>query len=128
MLSIEDQGNIQRLDLLGVRFTGTVMQQLEDIGCDGVVVFGVCFNADVVVMEVVPVEQNWAKQRNQPDGDLDLVIFFCLRLDSSQEGTSSPEHIHRVRVRGNNFQNGLQFLWNGSVVSNGFFEHIEFIT
>ena len=84
-----------------------VVQHVQEVTCNTVVV---CLRVDFhgIGMKTMPVQEHRRQAGQQAIGDGQLIGKVAFGLDIAQERHASAQHVHRVRVSRNHFQNSLQ--------------------
>ena len=62
-------------------------------------------DAPAVTRPMIPVQEHGGHRGQQPFGDLLLIGLPSLRLQTAESGTAGAQHVHRVRLRRQPFQN-----------------------
>ena len=104
MLGVQDQRLVERV---GVQLRGLLaVQQVQEVRGDAVIV-GLQFDATAVAGEMPPVQQHRAKAGDELVGDVARFrcrVTLALRQHRSQHRATRTHDIHRMRIRGHQFQ------------------------
>ena len=90
----------------------SAVQQVKKVRGDANRSSGVDFDALAVAREVVPVEQHRRQRGQQRIGDgarSCLVVVVGFRPNAAQHGDAGAQHVHRMRVRRQQFERLLHF-------------------
>lgn len=111
MLGVEDEGDMHHPPLqLARRF---LVQQREEMATDTLFI-GIEGDANSLVTELVPVDQNARKGGQQPIRHFMLMLETIFRLQIAEHGAAGAQHIHGVSIGGNAFQHLQQRLGQGA--------------
>jgi hypothetical protein len=107
VLGIEDQRLVERARMQFARLFA--VQQVQEM-CGDRIVVGFGLDATAVMAELVPVQQHRTETRHQPVGDVARFVDrarVLFRKYRAEHRTTGAHHVHRMRVRRQQFQRVL---------------------